>query len=140
MLFRSGFIKNFGLKRGAIASSIAHDSHNIVVIGCSDEEMARAANMIIKSKGGLVAWSYDQCKCIPLPIAGLMTNQDGYNVASDYRLLVALAHKLGSTLHDPFMTMGFMSLLVIPKLKLSDKGLFDCEKFEHTTLFGDLRV
>ena len=135
-----GFIKNFGLKRGAIASSIAHDSHNIVVIGCSDEEMARATNMIIESKGGLVAWSYDQCKCIPLPIAGLMTNQNGYKVAGDYRLLVALAHELGSTLHDPFMTMGFMSLLVIPKLKLSDKGLFDCEKFEHTTLFEDLRV
>ena len=69
-----------------------------------------------------------------------MTNQDGYKVASDYRLLVALAHELGSTLNDPFMTMGFMSLLVIPKLKLSDKGLFDCEKFELTTLFEDMRI
>lgn len=130
-----GFIKNFGLKKGAIASSVAHDSHNIVVIGCSDEEMAEAANMIIKSKGGLVAWSYDQHKCIPLPIAGLMTDQNGYNIADDYILLVALAKEFGSTLNDPFMTMGFMSLLVIPKLKLSDKGLFDCEKFEFTTLF-----
>ena len=130
-----GFIKNFGLKKGAIASSVAHDSHNIVVIGCSDEEMARAANMIIKSKGGLVAWSYDQHKCIPLPIAGLMTDQNGYKIAGDYLLLVALAKEFGSTLNDPFMTMGFMSLLVIPKLKLSDKGLFDCEKFEFTTLF-----
>ena len=130
-----GFIKNFGLKKGAIASSVAHDSHNIVVIGCSDEEMARAANMIIKSKGGLVAWSYDQHKCIPLPIAGLMTNQNGYNIADDYILLVALAKEFGSTLNDPFMTMGFMSLLVIPKLKLSDKGLFDCEKFQLTELF-----
>ena len=130
-----GFIKNFGLKKGAIASSVAHDSHNIVVIGCSDEEMARAANMIIKSKGGLVAWSYDQYKCIPLPIAGLMTNQNGYKIAGDYMLLVALAQDFGSTLNDPFMTMGFMSLLVIPKLKLSDKGLFDCEKFELTELF-----
>ncbi len=130
-----GFIKNFGLKKGAIASSVAHDSHNIVVIGCSDEELTRAANMIIKSKGGLVTWSYDQHKCIPLPIAGLMTNQNGYKIAGDYRMLVALAHEFGSTLNDPFMTMGFMSLLVIPKLKLSDKGLFDCEKFELTTLF-----
>ena len=130
-----GFIKNFGLKKGAIASSVAHDSHNIVVIGCSDEEMARAANMIIKSKGGLVAWSYDQHKCIPLPIAGLMTNQNGYKIAGDYLLLVALAKEFGSTLNDPFMTMGFMSLLVIPKLKLSDKGLFDCEKFQLTELF-----
>lgn len=130
-----GFIKNFGLKKGAIASSVAHDSHNIVVIGCSDEEMVRAANMIIKSKGGLVAWSYDQHKCIPLPIAGLMTNQNGYKIAGDYLLLVALAKEFGSTLNDPFMTMGFMSLLVIPKLKLSDKGLFDCEKFQLTELF-----
>ena len=130
-----GFIKNFGLKKGAIASSVAHDSHNIVVIGCSDEEMARAANMIIKSKGGLVAWSYDQHKCIPLPIAGLMTDKNGYKIAGDYLLLVALAKEFGSTLNDPFMTMGFMSLLVIPKLKLSDKGLFDCEKFQLTELF-----
>ena len=130
-----GFIKNFGLKKVAIASSVAHDIHNIVVIACSDEEMARAANMIIKSKGGLVAWSYDQHKCIPLPIAGLMTDKNGYKIAGDYLLLVALAKEFGSTLNDPFMTMGFMSLLVIPKLKLSDKGLFDCEKFQLTELF-----
>lgn len=131
-----GFIRNFGLKKGAIASSIAHDSHNIVVIGCSDEEMARAANMIIKSKGGLVTWSYNKHIHIPLPIAGLMTYENGYKIAADYRLLVLLAKELGSELNDPFMTMGFMSLLVIPKLKLSDKGLFDCEKFQLTSLFS----
>lgn len=130
-----GFIRNFGFKKGAIASSIAHDSHNIVVIGCSDEEMANATNMIINAKGGLVAWSHNQHKCIPLPIAGLMTNQDGYKIAADYQELVTLSKEFGSTLNDPFMTMGFMSLLVIPKLKLSDKGLFDCEKFELTELF-----
>ena len=134
-----GFIKNFGLKKGARASSVAHDSHNIVVIGCSDEEMTEAANMIINTKGGLAAWSRDKNICIPLPIAGLMTNEDGHKVAADYQALVSLSKELGSTLNDPFMTMGFMSLLVIPKLKLSDKGLFDCEKFELTTLFVDLR-
>lgn len=133
-----GFIKNFGLKKGAIASSVAHDSHNIVVIGCSDEEMANAANMIINTKGGLVALSSDNNICIPLPVAGLMTNTDGHKIAADYKALVSLSKEFGSTLNDPFMTMGFMSLLVIPKLKLSDKGLFDCEKFEFTTLFEDL--
>ena len=138
-----GFIKNFGLKKGSIASSVAHDSHNIVVIGCSDEEMANAANMIVNTKGGLVAWSQDNSICIPLPVAGLMTNADGHKIAADYQALVTLSKEFGSTLNDPFMTMGFMSLLVIPKLKLSDKGLFDCEKFELTTLFcgtEDLRI
>ncbi len=135
-----GFIKNFGLKKGAIASSIAHDSHNIVVIGCSDEEMTNAANMIINTKGGLVAWSHDENICIPLPVAGLMTNIDGHKIAADYQELVTLSKEFGSTLNDPFMTMGFMSLLVIPRLKLSDKGLFDCEKFELTTLFEELRI
>ena len=130
-----GFIKNFGLKKGAIASSVAHDSHNIVVIGCSDEEMANAANMIINAKGGLVAWSHDDEICIQLPVAGLMTNAAGHKIAADYQALVSLSKEFGSTLSDPFMTLGFMSLLVIPKLKLSDKGLFDCEKFEFTTLF-----
>ena len=130
-----GFIKNFGLKKGAIASSVAHDSHNIVVIGCSDEEMANAANMIINAKGGLVAWSHDDEICIQLPVAGLMTNAAGHKIAADYQALVSLSKEFGSSLSDPFMTMGFMSLLVIPKLKLSDKGLFDCEKFEFTTLF-----
>lgn len=130
-----GFIKNFGLKKGAIASSVAHDSHNVVVVGCSDEEMANAANMIINAKGGLVAWCHEKNICIPLPVAGLMTNADGHKIAADYQALVSLSKEFGSTLSDPFMTLGFMSLLVIPKLKLSDKGLFDCEKFELTTLF-----
>lgn len=130
-----GFIKNFGLKKGAIASSVAHDSHNIVVIGCSDEEMSNAANMIINTKGGLAAWSHAKNICVPLPVAGLMTNVEGNKIAADYQALVSLSKEFGSELNDPFMTMGFMSLLVIPKLKLSDKGLFDCEKFELTTLY-----
>ena len=125
-----GFIKNFGLKRGALASSVAHDSHNIVVIGCDDESMAVATNMIIENKGGFAVCDNDIRTCLPLPVAGIMTNDDAFKVAEDYLKIKNLAKNLGSPLSDPFMTMGFMALLVIPKLKLSDKGLFDCEKFE----------
>ena len=125
-----GFIKNFGLKRGALASSVAHDSHNIVIIGCDDESMAVATNMIIENKGGFAVCDNDIRTCLPLPVAGIMTNDDAFKVAEDYLKIKNLAKNLGSPLSDPFMTMGFMALLVIPKLKLSDKGLFDCEKFE----------
>ncbi len=132
-----GFIKNFGLKRGALASSVAHDSHNIVVIGCDDESMATAANMIIDNKGGFAVYADDVRKCLPLPVAGIMTNDDAFKVATEYQEIKELSKSLGSHLNDPFMTMGFMALLVIPKLKLSDKGLFDCEKFELTPLFSE---
>ena len=125
-----GFIKNFGLKRGALASSVAHDSHNIIIIGCDDESMAVATNMIIENKGGFAVCDNDIRTCLPLPVAGIMTNDDAFKVAEDYLKIKNLAKNLGSPLSDPFMTMGFMALLVIPKLKLSDKGLFDCEKFE----------
>ena len=131
------FIKNFGLKKGALASSVAHDSHNIVVIGCSDEEMAKAANMIIETKGGFSVYSDDKEMTLPLPVAGIMTNDDAFKVADDYLKIKELSKTLGSSLRDPFMTMEFMALLVIPKIKLSDKGLFDCEKFELTELFED---
>ena len=129
-----GFIKNFGLKKGALASSVAHDSHNIVVIGCDDEAMARATNMIIKNKGGLAVYDNEIEMCLPLSVAGIMTNDDAFKVADDYLKIKNMAKSLGSNLSDPFMTMGFMALLVIPKLKLSDKGLFDCEKFELINL------
>lgn len=131
------FIKNFGLKKGALASSVAHDSHNIVVIGCSDEEMAKAANMIIETKGGFSVYSNDKEMILPLPVAGIMTNDDAFKVADDYLKIKDMSKSLGSSLRDPFMTMEFMALLVIPKIKLSDKGLFDCEKFELTELFED---
>lgn len=131
------FIKNFGLKKGALASSVAHDSHNIVVIGCSDEEMAKAANMIIETKGGFSVYSDDRDMILPLPVAGIMTNDDAFKVADEYMKIKDLSKTLGSSLRDPFMTMEFMALLVIPKIKLSDKGLFDCEKFELTDLFED---
>lgn len=130
-----GFIKNFGLKHGALASSVAHDSHNIIVIGCSDEDMMMAANMIIEDKGGFAVYDENVNKCLPLPIAGIMTNEDAFKVVSDYQEIKDMAKSLGSHLSDPFMTMEFMALLVIPKLKLSDKGLFDGEKFQFIPLF-----
>lgn len=130
-----GFIKNFGLKRGALASSVAHDSHNIIVIGCNDESMALAANMIIETKGGFAVYDENIKMSLPLPVAGIMTNEDAYKTADDYLKIKNLAKNLGSNLSDPFMTMEFMALLVIPALKLSDKGLFDGEKFQLTSLF-----
>jgi len=132
-----GFVKGFGLKRGALASSIAHDSHNIVVIGCSDEEMAAAVNQIVTCKGGITAYSREICVTMPMPVAGLMNNGDGYIVADAYKEVDAFAKKLGTSLNAPFMTMGFLALLVIPSLKLSDKGLFNGDKFQFENLLAD---
>ena len=131
-----GFVKNFGLRKGAIASSVAHDSHNIIAVGVSDEEICEAVNLIIETKGGLSV-VYDRIReVLPLPIAGLMTDEDGASVARHYIKLDHLAKQLGSFLNAPFMTLSFMALLVIPKLKLSDKGLFDGERFELIDLFA----
>lgn len=127
------FIKNFGLKKGAIASSVAHDSHNIIAVGVDDESIAEAVNLIIESKGGVsVADHKDPSfqKVLPLPVAGLMSNEDGYTVAEMYTAIDAAAKELGSKLSAPFMTLSFMALLVIPHLKLSDKGLFDGDSFQ----------
>jgi adenine deaminase len=127
------FIKNFGLKRGAIASSVAHDSHNIIAVGADDESICDAANLIIESKGGVsVADHYSRGinKILPLPMAGLMSNEDGYKVAEMYTDIDARAKDSGSKLSAPFMTLSFMALLVIPHLKLSDKGLFDGDIFQ----------
>jgi adenine deaminase len=123
------FIKNFGLKRGAIASSVAHDSHNIVAVGVDDESLARAINLVIKEKGGVSAVSETNEMVLGLPVAGLMSVNDGYKVAEAYTAIDAMAKELGSSLAAPFMTLSFMALLVIPHLKLSDKGLFDGDKF-----------
>ncbi|MCQ2301070.1 MAG: adenine deaminase [Bacteroidales bacterium] len=131
------FIKNMGLKQGAIASSVAHDSHNIVAVGTTDEDIVKAVNILIENGGGVVAVGKDENAILPLPVAGLMSNGDGYQVAEDYEKADALAHKLGTMLHAPFMTLAFMSLLVIPELKLSDKGLFDGKKFAFTSVFED---
>lgn len=151
------FIKNFGLKQGALASSVGHDSHNITAVGCDDESICRAINLVIEANGGLSAVSgvashkNDQTimsrrdflqlttgaseQILPLPVAGLMTDSDGYDVEKQYKSLDQFAkQELGSTLAAPFMTLSFMALLVIPNLKLSDKGLFDGERFAFTSL------
>jgi adenine deaminase len=124
------FIKNIGLKHGAIASSVAHDSHNIVAVGVDDESICKAVNLIIKEQGGISAVSEYEEKILPLPIAGLMSANDGFAVAVDYTTINNFAIKvLGSSMEAPFMTLSFMALLVIPHLKLSDKGLFDGDGF-----------
>lgn len=125
------FIKNFGLKKGAMASSVAHDSHNIVAVGVDDESLAAAINLVIQEKGGVSAVAQNKEIVLGLPIAGLMSAKDGYEIAEAYTAIdVMTKEDLGSTLAAPFMTLSFMALLVIPHLKLSDKGLFDGDKFE----------
>lgn len=128
------FIKNFGLKEGAIASSVGHDSHNIMAVGVSDEAICKAVNLIIKNKGGICAVSNSEEKIIPLPVAGIMSNEDGKTIGNKYAKLDKMAKNLGSTLHAPYMTLSFMALLVIPSLKLSDKGLFNGSAFKFTPL------
>lgn len=128
------FIKNFGLKTGALASCIAHDSHNIIAVGCSNEEICAAVNLLIKNKGGISYVNGKEEKVLPLPVAGIMSNEDGYEVAKKYEEMDELAKQLGTHLQAPYMTLSFMALLVIPSLKLSDKGLFDGTKFKFTTL------
>ncbi len=127
------FIKNFGLKSGAIASSVAHDSHNIVAIGVDDESICQAVNLVIVERGGISCVSAQTSMVLALPVAGLMSNEDGYRVAEAYTAIDAMAKSLGSTLSAPFMTLSFMALLVIPHLKLSDKGLFDGDSFKFLT-------
>jgi adenine deaminase len=124
------FIKNFGLKQGAIASSVAHDSHNIVAVGVDDESLCRAVNLVIEQQGGISCVSPQASLVLALPVAGLMSAEDGYEVASSYTAIDAMAKSLGATLAAPFMTLSFMALLVIPHLKLSDLGLFDGDTFK----------
>jgi adenine deaminase len=130
-----GFIKNFGLKKGAIASSVAHDSHNIIVVGISDEDICKAVNLIIENKGGLCAVGDDKKTVLPLPIAGIISNKKYDWVAKKYEEIEESAKSLGSNLQAPFMTLSFMALPVIPKLKITDKGLFDSENFNFISLF-----
>lgn len=128
------FIKNFGLQSGAIASSVAHDSHNIIAVGTNDEELAKAVNLVIENQGGIAVTSGDFEQSLPLPVAGIMSNESIESVAAKYISLDNKAKELGSKLKAPFMTLSFMALLVIPSLKLGDKGLFDGNKFEFTKL------
>lgn len=123
-------IKNFGLKQGAIASSVAHDSHNIVAIGVDDESICKAVNMVIEHNGGVSCVKDNLDMIVPLPVAGLMSDRDGYKIAEQYSLIDRAAKEAGCKLNAPFMTLSFMALLVIPHLKLSDKGLFDGDEFK----------
>jgi adenine deaminase len=130
----TAFIKNIGLKEGAIATSIGHDSHNIIAVGVSDEAICKAVNLIIDNKGGICAVSDDSEKVVPLPIAGIMSDQNAETIGKAYSELDEMAKGLGSKLHAPYMSLSFMALLVIPSLKLGDKGLFDGDTFKFTSL------
>lgn len=130
-----GFIQGFGLKKGALASSVAHDSHNIVAVGVNDIDLARSVNALMDNKGGIACTSDKGTDVLPLPIAGIMSPMDGYQLADEYEKIDRMAKELGSHLRAPFMTLSFMALLVIPSLKLSDLGLFDGKAFTFTKLF-----
>lgn len=130
-----GFANGFGLKHGAIASCVAHDSHNIVAVGADDDSLTRAINIIISARGGISIVEGDRTMLIPLPFGGIMSGQDGYGIARLYEEIDQWAKRLGSTLRAPYMTLSFMALLVIPDIKLSDEGLFDGRNFAFTSLF-----
>ncbi len=129
------FVSGFDLKRGAIASTVAHDSHNIIAVGVDDKSIAEAVNLLVDRKGGISFVDGDESLVLPLPVAGLMSDSDGYEVAARYSEINGRVMQMGSALEAPFMTLSFMALLVIPALKLSDKGIFDGTTFSFTTLF-----
>ena len=128
------FIKNFGIKEGAIASSVGHDSHNIIAVGVSDTALCRAVNLIIENSGGICAVTAATEKIVPLPVAGIMSDLSAHEIGNAYAELDGMAKQMGSALSAPFMSLSFMALLVIPSLKLSDKGLFDGTSFQFTSL------
>ena len=128
------FIKNFGLKEGAIASSVGHDSHNIIAIGVSDEMICKAVNLIIENSGGICAVNATEEKIVSLPVAGIMSDLSAQEIGKSYAELDKMAKRMGSKLRAPYMSLSFMALLVIPALKLSDKGLFDGTSFKFTPL------
>ncbi len=130
------FVRGFGLRRGALASSVAHDSHNVVAVGADEAALCRAVNAVVEMGGGIAVADGDGVEVLPLPVAGLMSAGDGDRVAGDYARLTRLARDLGSPLRSPFMTLSFMALLVIPELKLSDRGLFDGRDFRFTALLA----
>lgn len=128
------FVRGFGIKEGAFASSVAHDSHNVIVVGTDSNYMARAVNILIENNGGLVAVSKNSQKSLKLPIAGLMASESAEIISSKLEDLHSMAGEMGCSLKSPFMTMSFLALLVIPNLKISDKGLFDVSKFEFVNV------
>ena len=128
------FIKNFGLKEGAIASSVGHDSHNIIAVGVSDEMICKAVNLIIENNGGVCAVTADIEKIVSLPVAGIMSDKTAVEIGKSYAELDKMAKEMGSQLRAPYMSLSFMALLVIPSLKLSDKGLFNGDTFQFTSV------
>jgi adenine deaminase len=128
------FINNFKLKRGAIASCVGHDSHNIIAVGANDKDLCDAVNAIIEHTGGISVSDNGNIVVLPLPVAGIMSNENAYYVAEKYSNINRIAKSLGTDLAAPFMTLSFMALLVIPSLKLSDKGLFDGNNFKFVDL------
>lgn len=133
-----GFVTGFELGRGAIASSVAHDSHNVVVVGTNDEAMCRVANAVIAARGGVAAGRDEHLEILPLPVAGIMTTESGPKVAARYGELSGFARrKLRCDLTSPFMTLSFLALLVIPRLKMGDKGLFDGEVFTGVSIWEE---
>jgi len=131
----AGFINGFGIRSGALASSVAHDSHNIIAVGADDDSITRAVNLVIKNKGGISLVNGADEFALALPFGGIMSGEDGYKVADAYQVLDSMAKQLGSSLMAPYMTLSFMALLVIPALKLSDRGLFNVNNFTFTPLF-----
>jgi adenine deaminase len=125
-----GLIQSFGFKAGAIASTVAHDSHNIIAVGVDDESILKAINLVVYEKGGISCVQNNVSKVIGLPVAGLMSTADPYQVANDYIEIDKMAKSLGTQLGSPFMTLSFMALLVIPHIKMSDLGLFDGDQFK----------
>lgn len=133
----NAFIKGFGIKDGAIASSVAHDSHNIITVGTNSQDMAKAVNMVLNNKGGLTVVSKSTIYSLELPIAGIMSTKNASDVSNDLKILHKKVGDMGSKLKSPFMSLSFMALLVIPKLKISDMGLFNVEKFEFVDVIRD---
>lgn len=131
-----GFIKNIGLKKGAIATSVAHDSHNVIAVGVSDKDILKALNLVIENRGGMSLAYEDKEEFLALPIAGLMSDKNIDYVANKYSDLTQISkQEMGSTLRAPYMTLSFMALLVIPEIKLGDKGLFDAKAFKFMDIF-----
>jgi adenine deaminase len=131
------FIRGFRLKSGAFASSIAHDSHNIICIGTNDKDIVNAVNRVVEMKGGLAVSNGNKINQLKLNIAGIMSDQSVREVAKQYEYLSGIVKSMGCEMLSPFMTLSFMALLVIPELKLSDRGLFDGKNFRFVSLFAE---
>jgi adenine deaminase len=130
-----GFINGFGLKEGALAGTVAHDSHNLIAVGVDDDSIIKCMNAVIETSGGIAVCSGGVVDILPLPVAGIISDKGIDKVSADYDRLNRKAKQIGSLLTSPFMTLSFMALIVIPKLKICDKGLFDVNKFGYTDLF-----